>query len=162
MRVDRLFEIYSNEKLFQYTHVNVKKNKETVKNMIGHFERDFGKGKTIFLAICPNAKDELVGIAEMFDYDRDVKMITIGYRLHESFWGQGFATMAVDAMTGWLFGQTGINRIQGFVMPENIKSCNVLERSKFTREGVIRQGQVWKGKGAVDLVLYSLLRSDMK
>ncbi len=43
--LDGLFEIYSNENLFQYSPVMLKKNKDTVANMIGHFERDFHKGE---------------------------------------------------------------------------------------------------------------------
>lgn len=160
--LDRLYEIYSNENLFIYSPVMLKKNKETVKNMIGHFERDFNKRKEIFLGICQSSSpDSIVGVAEMFDYNSDVNMITIGYRLHEQFWGRGIATAKVNAMTDYLFNHVGINRIQAFVMPENIKSQNVLQRCQFNQEGVVRQGYVWKGKGVVDLILYSLLKSDM-
>lgn len=159
--LDSIFEIYSNEKLFQYSPVMLKKNKETVANMIGHFERDFNKRKEIFLGICLNSDpDNIVGIAEMFDYSSDVNTITIGYRLNDKFWGNGIATKAVKAMTDYLFKDIGINRIQAFVMPENIKSQNVLQRNGFVKEGVIRQGHIWKGKGIVDLILYSLLKSD--
>lgn len=159
--LDRLFEIYSNENLFQYSPVMLKKNKETVKNMISHFDRDFNKRKGIFLGICQsNSPDSIVGIAEMFDYNSDVKMITIGYRLHEQFWGKGIATMAVNAMTAYLFNRVGVNRIQAFVLPENTKSKNVLQRNKFTQEGIVRQGYIWRGRGVVDLVMYSLLQSD--
>ena len=157
--LDKLFEIYSNDKLFQYSPVMLKKNKDTVANMIGHFERDFQKRKTIFLGICLNKEPEnMVGVAEIFDYVQDVNMITIGYRLNDRFWGQGIATKAVKAMKDYLFSELGINRIQAFVMPENIKSQSVLMRNQFTREGTIRQGYVWKGHGVVDLDLFSLLR----
>jgi ribosomal-protein-alanine N-acetyltransferase len=159
--LDRLFEIYSNENLFQHSPVMLKKNKETVKNMIGHFERDFNKRKGIFLGISQSDSPEsIVGVAEMFDYHSDVNMITIGYRLHEQFWGQGIATITVNAMTDYLFNRVGVNRIQAFVLPENIKSQNVLQRNKFTQEGIVREGHIWKGKGVVDLVMYSLLKSD--
>jgi ribosomal-protein-alanine N-acetyltransferase len=47
-------------------------------------------------------------------------------------------------------------------MPENIKSQEVLKRNGFIKEGVIRQGHMWKGHGVVDLILYSLLKSDYK
>ena len=50
--LDDLYSIYSNENLFKYRPGLVKKNKSTVENMISHFERDFGKNKTIFLGIC--------------------------------------------------------------------------------------------------------------
>lgn len=159
--LDNLFEIYSNEKLFQYSPVMLKKNKDTVGNMIGHFERDFHKRKEIFLGICLNNQpNNIVGVAEMFDYSHDVNMITIGYRLNDRFWGKGIATKAVNAMTEYLLNDIGINRIQAFVMPENIKSQNVLQRNGFIKEGIIRQGYAWKGKGVVDLILYSLLKSD--
>jgi [ribosomal protein S5]-alanine N-acetyltransferase len=161
--LDNIFEIYNNEKLFQYTPVRFKKNKNTVANMIGHFERDFYKRKCIFLGICLKSEpNSIVGIAEMFDYCNDVNMITIGYRLNEKFLAKGIATKAVNAMTKYLFNDIGINRIQAFVMPENIKSQNVLQRSGFSKEGIIREGYVWKGQGVIDLILYSLLKGDSK
>ncbi len=159
--LDSLFEIYSNENLFKYSPVMLKKNKETVANMIGHFERDFHKRKEIFLGISLNNEpDSIAGVAEMFDYSQDINMITIGYRLNDRYWGKGIATKTVKAMVEYLFDEVGINRIQAFVMPENTKSISVLQRNSFVEEGTIRQGQIWKGKGVVDLRLFSLLRTD--
>jgi len=159
--IDPLFEIYNNENLFKYSPNMQKKNRATVENMIGHFERDFHKGKEIFLGICTSDNpDSIVGVAEIFDYDKDVNMVTIGYRLNDRFWGKGFATQAVKALIGYLFTEIGINRIQAFVMPENEKSLNVLRRNGFVEEGVIRQGYIWKGKGTVDLTLFSMLKAE--
>ncbi|MBF4692585.1 GNAT family N-acetyltransferase [Fusibacter sp. Q10-2] len=159
--LDRLYEIYSNENLFRHSPMMLKKNKETVANMIGHFERDFNKHKMIMLGIAfRKTPDDLVGTFELFDYNKVVNMITVGYRLNEQFWGQGIVSKAVQAMTDYLFNCIGINRIQAFVMPENIKSQNVLIRNGFTVEGTIRQGTVWKGHGVVDLILFSRLRAD--
>ncbi len=159
--LDSLYEIYSNENLFQYSPVILKKNKDTVANMINHFERDFNKRKEIFLGISLNSDpDNIVGVAEIFDYVQDVNMITIGYRLNDKFWGKGIATKTVRAMTDYLFNIIGINRIQAFVMPENVKSQNVLLRNDYVKEGTVRQGYIWKGKGVVDLMLFSRLKSD--
>ncbi len=156
-----LFEIYSNERVFTYIPGDVKKKRDTVQNMIGHFERDFNKHKMIFLGIyLPEAPDRIVGVAEMFDYDDKVNMITIGYRLNEDYWGKGIAAHTVKAMVNFLFQTIGINRLQAFVMPENEKSQKVLEKNNFTREGILRQSQYWKGIGVVDLIVYSRLSSD--
>lgn len=161
--LDDLFAIYANEKLFRYTPGSAKKTRETVRNMIGHFQRDFGKRKTIFLGICLRPDPgRIVGIGEMFDYDKKVNAITIGYRLNEAYWSRGIATKAVKLMTDYLFREIGLGRIQAFVMPENTKSHPVLLRNGFVREGTIRQGRVWSGKGLVDLTVYSLLRSDLE
>lgn len=160
--LDNLYSIYSNENLFKYRPGLVKKNKSTVENMISHFERYFGKNKTIFLGICNN-KDlkRIIGIAEIFDFDETVNMVTIGYTLNEDYWGQGFATKTVKALLNYLFNTIGVNRVQAFVMPSNIKSKNVLERNRFLKEGTIRQGTAWTGKGVIDLDLYSFLKSDL-
>ncbi|SCN21541.1 putative ribosomal N-acetyltransferase YdaF [Clostridium sp. N3C] len=161
--LDSLFEIYNNENLFQYTPVKLRKSKVAVAHMIGHFERDFYKRKGIFLGICLNNEpNHIVGVAEIFDYSADTNMVTIGYRLNESYWSKGIATKTVKAMTEYLFRDIGINRVQAFVMPDNIKSQKVLQRNGFDKEGLIRQGYYWKGQGVVDLIVFSLLRSNVE
>lgn len=159
--VDGLFEIYSDENVFTYIPGNSTDNKAAVRNMISHFARDFNKKKVIFLGIySAEAPNEIVGVAEMFDYDAKVNMITIGYRLGGRYWGKGIAAQAVRAMVDYLFHTVGINRIQAFVMPANVQSQRVLQKSNFVKEGVLRQSQHWKGQGVVDLAVYSLIGSD--
>ena len=161
--IEGLFEIYNNKNIFTYIPGDIKKNKDTVLNMIGHFERDFNKRKSIFLGIyLPDAPDQIVGVAELFEYDAKINMITIGYRLNERYWGKGIATQAVKAMVDYLFKFVGMNRIQAFVMPANEKSQRVLEKNNFIKEGILRQAQYWMGIGVVDLILYSLLPSDLE
>ena len=160
--LDALCELYASEAVFRYIPGDVKKNRSTVQNMIGHFERDFHKKKEIFLGICPaDEPGRLVGLCELFDYDARIGGITLGYRICAAFWGRGFATWTVKAATGYLFKETGVNRIQAFVMPENAASCRVLLKNGFQREGLLRQSQYWKGRGIVDLLLFSRLRSDL-
>ncbi len=65
------------------------------------------------------------------------------------------------ALCGFLFSTADINRIQAFVMPANVRSGKVLLRSGFLKEGTIRQGAFWTGRGVVDLDLYSLVKSDL-
>jgi len=161
--LDSLFDICSNDNVYKYSPTFLyTKSQTTLKNAIEHLGgRDFEKKKHIIAGIClPDNSEKIVGTAEMFDYEKKVNMITIGYKINENFWGRCIATKTVSAMVDYLFNQIGMNRIQAFVMPENIKSQNVLMKNGFLKEGIIRQGHVWKGKGVVDLVLFSLLRSD--
>jgi ribosomal-protein-alanine N-acetyltransferase len=160
--LDDLYAIYSNENLFKYRPSQAKKNKSTVENMISHFERDFNKKKTIFLGICLNENlKKIIGVAEIFDFDEKVNMVTIGYTLNENYWGNGVATKTAKALVDYLFNTIEVNRVQAFVMPNNIKSKNVLLRNLFTKEGTIRQGAAWSGKGIIDLEVYSFLKSDL-
>lgn len=43
--LDEVFGIYDNEEVFRHCGIIPKHNKETVRSMIGHFERDFGKNR---------------------------------------------------------------------------------------------------------------------
>ena len=161
--LDALCDIYHNPNVFRYIPGEAKKSRETVRHLVDHFERDFRKGKELFLGIClPESPDHLIGVAEMFHYDPKVNMVTVGYRLDEQFWGKGYAARAMRALCAYLFDEIGINRIQAFVMPENPASMRVLEKCGFVREGYIRQGSFCRGKGIVDLVSFSLLKGEPK
>lgn len=132
-----------------------------MKNVIGHYERDFSKHKTIFLGIYyRKANDKLVDIAEIFEFDDKVNMVEIGYTLNEEYWGKGIATAAVKMMLDYLFNVIEVNRIQAAAMPVNTRSKRVLERCGFIHEGTLRQFRNWTGKGIVDLEMYSVLKSD--
>jgi ribosomal-protein-alanine N-acetyltransferase len=55
--------------------------------MIGHFERDFRKKKMIFLGVFRKENpNELIGTAEIFEYNPKVNKVVIGYRFNESCW----------------------------------------------------------------------------
>lgn len=160
---DALFEVLSNDNVFRYLpdflHMREKRELE---GMIGQFGgRFFRERRWVLAGICLACEPErVIGTAEMFDYDAMVSAVEIGYRIHEGFWGRGIATEAVYAMTGYLFNEIGINRIQATVLPENERSKRVLYKNGFQREGLLRQVSYWKGRGLVDLEMYSLLKGD--
>ena len=158
---DDLFEILTNKNLFRHRPGNPLKTLDAVKNVIGHYERDFNKHKTIFLGMYHKKSDKkLVGIAEIFDFDEKASRAEIGFTVNENYWGKGIATNATKLMLEFLFNTIGLNSIQATPMPINVKSCNVLKRCGFTHEGTLRQIKHWTGVGIVDLEMYSILRTD--
>lgn len=159
--LDEVFEIYSNDHVFAYCGIIPKHNKEIVKNMIGHFERDYLKKSRIKWGIFANDNpDHLLGIIEAFDFQQKVNMVTIGYFLSEAHWGKGIATEAVNILLHFLFMDVNVNRIQAEVMPPNETSKKVLLKNGFTKEGTLRQATLWSGKGIVDLEIYGMLKED--
>ena len=50
--LDALCVIYQNPNVFRYIPGDAKKSRETVRHLVDHFERDFRKGKELFLGIC--------------------------------------------------------------------------------------------------------------
>lgn len=160
--IDDFFMIHSREEVYKFIPGKARKNIKTVKNMIGHYERDFNKKKMVFLGVyIREFEEKLVGLAEIFDINKTADMVTIGYRINPEYWGRGIATITTRILVNYLFDDIEVNRIQAFVIPENSKSAEVLKRNSFIYEGTIRQGQFWKDKGLVDLQVYSLLRGDI-
>lgn len=161
--LEEVYDIYSNDTVFEYCGIIPKYNKATIKNMIGHFERDFIKRSRIKWGILTNVDSErVVGIMEAFDFNQKVNMVTIGYFLAETEWGQGIAAEATRIVVKFLFEDVDVNRIQAEVMPANERSKRVLLKNGFIKEGTLRQASLWSGKGIVDLEIYGLLQREYK
>lgn len=161
---DCLYKVCSNKNVFRYIpDFLYTEDKAVLRNAIVNLGgRDFSGRRWIIAGICLQERpDQVIGTAEMFDYNMDVNAVEIGYRLGEEFWGRKIAEKTVRAMTGYLFEEIGVNRIQATVLPGNIRSKRVLLKNGFQKEGLLRQVSYWKGKGIVDLEMYSLLKSDV-
>lgn len=162
--VDSLFPVFNSANMFRYIpdflHTA---DKEELRNALLQMNgRDFQERRWIVSGIfLPERPKEAVGTVELFGYSRQIRAVEIGYRVNEKLWGRGIAARTVRAMTGYLFNEIGINRIQAAVLPENKASKRVLEKNGFQREGLLRQVSFWQGKGIVDLEMYSLLSSDL-
>ncbi|SHO47760.1 GNAT family N-acetyltransferase [Anaerocolumna xylanovorans] len=154
-------EINMNEVLYRFKPGEPRKTIAAVENIIGHHERDFYKKIIINLGIyLKKDNNKMVGVAELFDFDTKVSAATIGYTLNQNYWGKGIATKTTALLLNYLFNEIDVNRVQAFVMPQNEKSKKVLLRNDFIKEGTIRQGNYWKGRGIVDLELYSILKPE--
>lgn len=160
---DALMELCSSEAVYRYApdFMTTKNKRAVIRNISQIGGRDFEKKLYIIAGVyLQDEPNNIIATAEIFGYDKLVSMAEIGYRVNERYWNRGIATKVVQALVAYLFDGIGINRIQAKVMPENIYSTKALLKNGFVREGLIRQGNFWKGRGVVDLDMYSLLRVD--
>ncbi|MEH7050742.1 GNAT family N-acetyltransferase [Bacillus pseudomycoides] len=161
VHLQEVYSIYDNDKVFEYCGIIPKHNLQTVRKMIGHFDRDYHKKSRIKWGIFQkNQSDKLVGIIESMDFNQKVNMVSIGYFLAEDYWGKGIATESVRMVVKFLFEEVNVNRIQAEVMPVNEVSKKVLLKNGFIKEGVLRQASLWSGKGVIDLEIYGILKED--
>ena len=159
--LEDLYEICSNDNLYIYRPSQAKKNYALVYNLITQYQRDYAKQKSMVIGIyLRSATNKLVGFVEVYNFDKIINMVNIGYVLNDKYWGQGIATKAVHMTISYLFRVGGLNRIQAFVVSENIRSRHVLLRNHFTHEGTLRQGIHWPEKGVIDIELFAILHCD--
>ena len=76
--------------------------------------------------------------------------------------GPGFSTLteALDAITGFCFAHTELQRLWTQVDVRNLPSQRMLEKCGYTREGLIRQGKMvntW-----CDYYIYGILSTDKR
>ena len=83
----------------------------------------FGRGACIL-----KSTGEQIGFAGL-KYLEELGEVDVAYRLMPTHWGQGLATEAALASVRFGFADLGLKQIIGLVMPENIASVRVLEKT---------------------------------
>jgi ribosomal-protein-alanine N-acetyltransferase len=95
--------------------------------------RKYGFGRW---AIVVKDSSRIVGFAGL-KYLDDLGEVDVGYRLLPDFWGRGLATEAAQACVGYGFQSLKLQRILGLVVPANVASVRVLEKSGLVFERTI-------------------------
>ena len=103
--------------------------------------------------------DKLIGRIGVYKIDNQNKIGEIGYWLVENSQGKGIITKSSKAIIDFCFTALQLNRIEVKCGTENIKSRTIPEKFNFTKEGIIKQGELLYEK-FIDLNLYSLLKSE--
>jgi ribosomal-protein-alanine N-acetyltransferase len=83
----------------------------------------------------------------------------IAYDLAHAWQGRGVMGEVLPAVIGFGFGHLALHRLEALVTPGNARSCLLLERHGFRREGVLAGYGFWKGR-YWDQIVYGLTRPD--
>lgn len=156
--IEALNKITSNDNVYRYIPPFLYKKSRgnllaAIRNLGGReFDKKRRIGAGIYLCEDPN---NLIGIAEMFDYKKRKNQMTIGYRLNERYWNRGIATEALRLMVNYLCIDMGVKTLKAYVMPENIYSQKVLLKNGFVKEIDTVKGENWGGEDISDLYVFS-------
>jgi [ribosomal protein S5]-alanine N-acetyltransferase len=85
----------------------------------------------------------------------------IGYFLHATYWGHGFATEVANRQLSFGFQQCSLHRIVATCDPRNHASIRVLEKIGMQCEGRLRETMLLRD-GWRDSLLYSVLEDEWK
>lgn len=109
-----------------------------------------------------NRDDVMVGHIEFFRPVTYWDAYELSYQLYDpAHAGHGYTTEAVRLLVDYLFGAKKVNRIQLVIVPGNAPSRRVAENCGFELEGTAR-GALFNGGRSVDVLVYSLLRDDLR
>lgn len=104
--------------------------------------------------------DAYCGGVGLHPVDWDHGRFEVGYWLRLAARGRGYATEAVRLVSRLAFGCLGAERVEIFVEPENVPSCQVAERAGFVLEGRLRRYLPASDGTLRDVNAYSVVRED--
>ena len=113
--------------------LNVEQARQTlIDHPIADYRRyGFGRGACIL-----KSTGEQIGFAGL-KYLDELGEVDLAYRLLPAHWGQGLATEVALASVRYGFADLGLKRIIGLVMPKNIASLRVLEKTGLRYSGTV-------------------------
>ena len=113
--------------------LNVEQARQTlIDHPIADYRRyGFGRGACIL-----KSTGEQIGFAGL-KYLDELCEVDLAYRLLPAHWGQGLATEVALASVRYGFAALGLKRIIGLVMPKNIASVRVLEKTGLRYSGTV-------------------------
>jgi ribosomal-protein-alanine N-acetyltransferase len=111
------------------------------------------------LGVTAGGSDTLLGIVIVHHVEAEQGRAEVGFWLAPGARGAGVGRRAMTLLMDCLFDHPGVRRLELTTTPDNAGALALAESLGFTREGVLRQRVVERGK-AVDIVWFGLLREE--
>lgn len=80
--------------------------------------------------------DAFIGTSLVFNANKSAKDLNIGYVLKAQYWGQGYASEAIHALTDGLLSMNGIPQLKATVQEGNAASVSVLLKLGFNEVAI--------------------------
>jgi ribosomal-protein-serine acetyltransferase len=155
-----LFHLVENNRLYLRewlpwvdTNATVEESKAFIHSAREQQEQNFGFQCGIWF------RNQLVGVIGFHRIDWMNKNAEIGYWLGAQFQGKGIITKSCTSLIDYAFHVLKLHRVQLRCATENKKSCSVIERLGFQKEGITRQSEFLYDH-YVDLCVYGMTDSE--
>ena len=90
-------------------------------DMIRHWElRGYGHW-----AVVEKSTGDVIGCVGFYHPQRPWPGVDLGWVIHRSRWGHGFATEAATAALGWIWEHSAIDRIVSLIAPDDVRSIRI-------------------------------------
>jgi ribosomal-protein-alanine N-acetyltransferase len=118
-----------------------------------------GEGRR-FSIVAPGT-DAFLGGVNFHNIRQDHDRAEVGFWLAPWARGRGVGSAAVRAACGWAFERWDLNRIEMTTLPDNAGALALAQKIGATREGLLRQRNLERGKH-VDIVMLAVLRGELR
>ncbi|MEH7403868.1 GNAT family N-acetyltransferase [Gottfriedia acidiceleris] len=152
-----ILNCFSNDEVLRYYGQRPLKSIEQVKQIIISFSKSFEEKSGIKWGIELKETGTIIGTIGFQDWSHEHKRANISYALFPDNWGRGYASEAIEKVISWGFQELGLERIGAIVFIENEASNNLLIKTGFQKEGILKHYMYQNGV-AHDTNVFSLLK----
>jgi ribosomal-protein-alanine N-acetyltransferase len=154
--IEPWFAYLSQPVVFEHTSWDVHFSDELADYVWG--PESFTDASRLRFAVADRATDELVGTVGFHTVSPLNKTAEMAYDLSPTSWGRGIATSVCQLLLEWAHKEVGLIRVQATVLESNVRSVQVLQKSEFRREGLLRAYRMVRGTPR-DFWLYAHVHS---
>lgn len=156
--IEKIHKGLSNPEITRYYDVHFPTIEDTKEQMEWYRNLKI-EGTGIWWGIYDKQNNEFCGAGGFNGLDKQHKKAEIGLWLLKEFWGKGILKEVMPKLFEQGFTELKLNRIEGFVVSENIKCKSALEKINFRYEGTMRECEIKNGE-KIDVDFYSILKSE--
>ncbi|MTI29959.1 GNAT family N-acetyltransferase, partial [Xanthovirga aplysinae] len=132
---------------------------EATKEQMEWYEDLKNSGTGVWWSIYDKEENQFCGAGGFNGLDKKHKKAEIGFWLLQEFWGKGIMKAVMPKLFEIGFTELNLNRIEGYVVSQNIKCKNALEKINFSYEGTMRESEIKNGE-KISVDFYSILKSE--
>ena len=113
----------------------------------------------VWWSIYSKETNNFCGAGGFNSLEKEHQKAEIGFWLLPEYWGKGIMKEVMPRLFQEGFETLGLNRIEGFVVSDNIKCKKGLEKIHFQYEGTMRECEI-KNDQLIDIDFYAVLKKD--
>jgi [ribosomal protein S5]-alanine N-acetyltransferase len=152
-----IFACFSNDKVIQYYGQEKLERLEQAEKFIEFFSNNYKEKRGIRWGIERKEEEGIIGTIGFNSWSPKHNRAEIGYEIHPDYWGKGYMSEAVVKVVSFGFNEMNLTRIGAIVFLENAASNELLLKTGFQQEGILRKYMVQNGT-AHDTYVYALLK----
>lgn len=152
-----LFHYFSNDEVTKYYDLDSFVDLKQAEELIQSWNNRYLERRGFRWAITPKSEDRVLGTCGFHNWSKEHAKAEIGYELNPDYWRQGVMTEVMQEIMRFGFEDLGMNRIEAFIDPDNIRSRYLLEKNGFHEEGYLKECFFEKNQ-FVDAVLFAMLK----
>jgi len=156
---DDIFQFSGDPKVAHHMTWEVNRTKSETLLFINSVLEGYKDGTSADWAIVEKVSQKVIGTCSFVDWSNEHRNAILGYVINRAYWGNGYATEAVNELLKYGFNTLQLHRIEAHCDVDNLASEKVMKKLGMSFEGLLRQNYYIKGAFR-DTKVYGILQED--